>query len=320
MGNQQEFKSKYVKNGLSTELLSLNEYLVNYIIDMELFFNTLTESISEQARLTGLKEWRVSELRGIIHNTYYGPTNIPDTFTLTANALYAINKAGEVLNTKTRLLLLPNIGEHGRYRVSIGPKHQTNIPNTIHRLLAETFMPCDGMSILEVNHKDGNRLNNSLTNLEWCTPEENKQHYLDNNSKKFVIRGEKHHSAKHTEKEVCLVREIYLNYNLATKDVANYLGFSPANVKKMISGFAWSHITYRLDECKIKIAKKQKYSELPIKLIKEEISVGEPFYKIAEKYNIARCSVGKINSSRCPIERDDLSSSTTIESTLNKWK
>lgn len=60
-----------------------------------------------------------------------------------------------------------------------------------------------------------------------------------------------------------MVRDIYLDYNVATKDVANYLGFSPANVKKMISGFSSGpHVLYRLDECKIKIAKKQKYSEL----------------------------------------------------------
>lgn len=320
MDNQQEFKTKYIKEGLSTQLLSKNEYLNKYINNIELFLDSLTKTVSEQAKITNLKEWKVSDMRGVIQNSYYGPVNLPLGFRLTANTLYAVNKQGEVLNTKTRLLLLPSIGDHGRYKVSIGPRHQTGVSNTIHRLLAETYMPCEGMEHLEVNHKDCNRLNNCLSNLEWTTPQENREQYLKYHSKKFVIRGENHSSAKHTEKEVCLVRDIYLNHKVATKDVANYLGFSPANVKKMISGFSWSHVLYRLDECKVKIAKKQKYSELPVSLIKESISLGVPYYKIAEQYNVSRESVSKIASSRCPIERDILNSSTTIENTLKKWK
>ena len=38
----------------------------------------------------------------------------------------------------------------------------------VHRLIAETLLPNkDNLSM--VNHKDGNKLNNSLDNLEWCT-------------------------------------------------------------------------------------------------------------------------------------------------------
>lgn len=48
----------------------------------------------------------------------------------------------------------------------------------VHRLIATAFIP----KILgkdKVNHKDNNRVNNSIDNLEWCTQKENVHHYLN---------------------------------------------------------------------------------------------------------------------------------------------
>lgn len=48
----------------------------------------------------------------------------------------------------------------------------------LHRLIAEVFIPCDSdIKGLVVNHKDGNKLNNLPSNLEWCTNKYNTQHY-----------------------------------------------------------------------------------------------------------------------------------------------
>lgn len=46
--------------------------------------------------------------------------------------------------------------------------------NTVHRLVAEAFIANDGHP--EVNHKDGNKANNSIENLEWISRSENKRH------------------------------------------------------------------------------------------------------------------------------------------------
>lgn len=48
----------------------------------------------------------------------------------------------------------------------------------VHRAVLMTFSPIEGMENLQVNHKDGNKSNNYLDNLEWCTCKENIHHAL----------------------------------------------------------------------------------------------------------------------------------------------
>lgn len=49
---------------------------------------------------------------------------------------------------------------------------------TVHSLVAEAFLSWAG--VREVNHKDGNKMNNYADNLEWCTRSENHKHALVN--------------------------------------------------------------------------------------------------------------------------------------------
>lgn len=46
----------------------------------------------------------------------------------------------------------------------------------LHRLVMMAFEPIENMEQMEVNHKDGNKLHNSLDNLEWCTASYNQKH------------------------------------------------------------------------------------------------------------------------------------------------
>lgn len=87
---------------------------------------------------------------------------------------YYIYDNGDVLNTATNKILKGSISEHGYkyYRLS-----KDNIKQAFyaHRLVAEYFLD-NPFNLPVVNHKDGNKLNNNVNNLEWVSQSENVTH------------------------------------------------------------------------------------------------------------------------------------------------
>lgn len=98
------------------------------------------------------------------------------------------------------------IDKYGYKRVRVSYK-ENNISirkkKFAHRLVAEAFLDNFSDSLV-VNHKDGNKTNNFLSNLEMCTTAQNTQHTIDNNL--FKIKGEDSHFNKYPES---FVRAIY---------------------------------------------------------------------------------------------------------------
>lgn len=92
---------------------------------------------------------------------------------------YQIDETGKLYNLKTKKFLKGSINKLGYlvYRVSLGGFSKDLYA---HRMVAETFIQKPfGKDC--VNHKDGNKLNNSILNLEWVTKKENNIHAIENN-------------------------------------------------------------------------------------------------------------------------------------------
>lgn len=83
---------------------------------------------------------------------------------------YEITTTGQVINKKTGHILKGQPNAKGYLRVSISKKLML-----IHRLVAEKYIP-NPYNLPQVNHKDGNRLNNSVENLEWVSNQQNREH------------------------------------------------------------------------------------------------------------------------------------------------
>ena len=83
---------------------------------------------------------------------------------------YEISNLGRVRNKKQ--ILKPDNINHYLYVRLNGRKV------SIHRLVMKTFLPREDADKMQVNHIDGNKHNNQLDNLEWCTQSENIRHML----------------------------------------------------------------------------------------------------------------------------------------------
>jgi len=107
-----------------------------------------------------------------------------------------------------------NISVNGGYpRVALHKKGVT-VWRRLHRLLAISFIP-NPENKPQVNHKDGNKLNYKLSNLEWCTSKENVIH-AHVNKLTNVPKGEQHYKCTLSDDVVKKIRREYI-YRLVTE-------------------------------------------------------------------------------------------------------
>lgn len=89
---------------------------------------------------------------------------------------YEISTEGQVRNKNTQYILKGRPSKNGYLQVSLKEDETQKFKNQyIHRLVAQQFL-INEENKREVNHKDGNKTNNNLDNLEWVTSSENQKH------------------------------------------------------------------------------------------------------------------------------------------------
>lgn len=158
------------------------------------------------------------------------------------NGIYEINNYGEVRSLKRsgrhiQKLLKPQkiTGGYNGYNLC-----KNNIQKTFKgsRLVAIHFLkPVKGKYI--VNHKDGNKRNDCITNLEWCTHKENTRHLIS-------VLGYKRHgifnkSSKLSDGDIKEIRKLVEN-GVKGKSIASLFNVTPANISSIKKNKTWQHI------------------------------------------------------------------------------
>lgn len=143
---------------------------------------------------------------------------------------YDITYDGQIINKHNNHVLKGRPNSKGYLRVCIGKKFMF-----IHRLVAEKWIP-NPDNKEQVNHKDGNKLNNSANNLEWVSNKQNRTHAVDN----FLhLQGE---DCPYSKLNWEIVEYIRKNPdNLTQKELGEKFGVARTTISSVVNYRTWKN-------------------------------------------------------------------------------
>lgn len=145
------------------------------------------------------------------------------------NGKYKVSNTGNVksfIKYSNGYLLAPNDNGKGYLSVQLGRNNR----QYIHRLVARCFLTG---KISEINHKDLNKSNNSVNNLEYVTRQYNQRH---------MIKHGKHNRAQLTTHHVNNIRALS-SYGLPNKILAEMYAVSKSTISNIIRKKTWEWLT-----------------------------------------------------------------------------
>lgn len=207
---------------------------------------------------------------------------------------YYLDEDGNIYSCKrgwNKKKLSPSIDYRagGYYRLKIIMDSGDKVSMLIHRLMALTYLP-NPENKEEVNHIDGNKLNNKLSNLEWVTKKENMIH-----AHKLKLRdntGEGNPRKILSEKEVLEIYEA-LYEGARNCDMADKYGVDRCTIANIKSKQNWSHILENLPEINIK-AKSKTLSENTVRWVCSELQKGTKMTEILNQSTNQLLTIDKI--------------------------
>lgn len=154
---------------------------------------------------------------------------------------YFVSDDGKVYSTKYKepRELKQRINKKGRPYVNLCKNGKMKSFET-HRIVAKHFLP-DFSFDLQVNHIDGVKTNNNVSNLEMVTVQRNMEHAYQMGLK-VNPKGEKHWDAKLTESEVKEIRNKYIPNIYGTRKLAKEYNVSISCIKFILKGKTWKDI------------------------------------------------------------------------------
>lgn len=150
---------------------------------------------------------------------------------------YEISDFGKVRNARTGKMLHPALAGAG-YEYVWMCINGKRVNRYIHRLVIASFVgPIEkGM---EVNHKDGDKRNNVLQNLECVTHAENQRHASVHG---LYQCGECHHAARLSKEDVIGIRKMRAETGVSYKKIGMAFGVYPQTAHAIVTGKRWGSV------------------------------------------------------------------------------
>lgn len=150
---------------------------------------------------------------------------------------YKINIEGEVFSLKQKIYLKQIKNGAGYLSVALW-KNKKKQNKRIHRLIAEAFID-NPLTKPQVNHIDGDKLNNSIKNLEWVTVSENAKHAFDIGLRSN--KGEKNSQSKLKECDVIEIRKLY-SQGVSQKELASRFKIGQSRISDAVNRKTWKRL------------------------------------------------------------------------------
>jgi hypothetical protein len=151
---------------------------------------------------------------------------------------YSITKGGTVLNEWTGAILNQCISKTGYKVVSLHRK-----TTKLHRLLAIAFIPNPNNYTI-INHIDGNKLNNELSNLEWCNHSHNLKHAYDIGLRKPTkgkSLGVEHGRSNLTSDDVLHIRDMHKEHK-TQQEIADFYNCNRSIIQRIVTNKTYINI------------------------------------------------------------------------------
>ena len=110
----------------------------------------------------------------------------------------------------------------------------------LYCLLAQAFLP-NPENKPEINHINGNKSDNRLVNLEWCSRAENAKHAGVNGLMK-ALKGEMHPMTKLNEKQVRLIKHLKQIGQMTAASVSKYFPVKAGVIEQFWRWETWKHV------------------------------------------------------------------------------
>lgn len=158
---------------------------------------------------------------------------------------YQVSNLGQIKGKNKKIL---SGGVKKGYREVILVNNNVRYYKLVHRLVAEVFIP-NPENKPQINHKDGNKLNNSVTNLEWCTASENMKHAYKQGLQKPLYAKENPRAKKVNQYD--LQNKLLKCYD-GIKEASRINKLNPRDIskccqyrRKQVGGFIWRYANER---------------------------------------------------------------------------
>lgn len=101
---------------------------------------------------------------------------IPITYIHDLQDWYYVSNYGKVYSKLSNHIIRPRFIGHGYFTMTLRLKSNKPTDQLVHRIVLCSFNPIPNMDSMQVNHINGNKIDNRLENLEWCTCYNNIMH------------------------------------------------------------------------------------------------------------------------------------------------